>query len=104
MTDYCIIMTAFESQDQAQPVIDALIQAKLAACIQCLDISSTYFWDGKVCNEPEKLALIKTRDELFEPVKELLLQMHPYTTPEIIKVPIEAGSEGYLAWINQVTR
>lgn len=104
MNSYCIAITTFETQEQAKPIIDRIISEKLGACVQCLEINSSYCWNGEVCNEPEILVLIKTRDELFEPLKAFLLETHPYDTPEIIKVPIESGSIAYLSWIDEATK
>lgn len=101
---YCIIMTTFESKEQARPVVDALIQKKLAACIQHIEVQSSYIWNDEVQNDPEVLVLIKTRDDLYDEVRKILEQIHPYDTPEIIKVPITDGSKGYLSWIDSVTK
>ncbi len=100
---YCIIMTTFASAEQAEPIVSALLERRLAACIQRIAISSSYVWEGKVQNDPELLILIKTRDELFREVKETIEKLHPYDTPEVVKVPIDAGSASYLAWIDEVT-
>ncbi|MBI2865705.1 MAG: divalent-cation tolerance protein CutA [Chloroflexi bacterium] len=80
-----------------------ILDRRLGACIQILDITSWYVWQGKRETEPEKLLLIKTRADLYAEIEATLSAVHPYETPEIISVPIATGTAGYLAWIDQVT-
>lgn len=102
--NYCIIMTTCESDEQAWSIIDDLIEKRLAACIQRLNIESSYFWHKEVRKDPEILLLIKTRDDLYGQIKSRLEEIHPYETPEILKLPVSDGSDGYLSWIDEVTR
>jgi periplasmic divalent cation tolerance protein len=60
-------------------------------------------WDGKVNNDTEYLLLIKTRAALYESAAELIKQNHSYEVPEIISLPVTAGSAPYLGWIDAVT-
>lgn len=103
MSDYCVILTTFASREQARPVIDRVLEEKLAACVQTTPIESHYFWDGAICHDDEILALFKTRTDLWEPLRALIEAMHPYETPELIRLPIEEGAAAYLAWIGAVT-
>ena len=104
MEQYCIVLSTFETEDQAKPVIDRVLSEKLAACIQVLNIGSHYVWNGALCNDKEVLVLFKTSSRLYEELKCLLEEIHPYDTPEIIRIPIQSGSEGYLRWIDEVTK
>lgn len=101
---FCIVLTTFESEEQADKVSEEIIKNKLAACIQYIPIKSRYFWDGKVCKDSEVLVLFKTRDDLYEDLKEKIVQLHPYDVPEVIKVDISDGTEDYLGWIKEVTQ
>ena len=101
---YCIVMSTFESEEQADKIIDQVIFMRLAACVQSLPIQSKYFWEGKVQKDTEVLVFFKTKSDLYEELKTLLMEIHPYDTPEIIKTDIADGSEGYLNWINEVTK
>ncbi len=101
-TDYCIIQTTVGSDAEARMLAQQLVHEKLAACVQIHPISSVYVWQGETQDEAEFLLLIKTKADLYSQLEKLLLEHHPYETPEIIRVPIEGGSEEYLGWMNQV--
>ncbi|OGE33108.1 hypothetical protein A3E66_02125 [Candidatus Daviesbacteria bacterium RIFCSPHIGHO2_12_FULL_37_16] len=100
---YCIVLTTCASADELETLVSVLLEGKLAACIQSLDINSSYMWKGQRETESEKLILIKTRRELYPAVEAALLGAHSYETPEIICVPVSAGSIGYLNWVNEMT-
>lgn len=103
MADYCMVLTTFESEEQADPIIGQVLQEKLAACVQVMNIRSHYEWNGQLCHDNEVLVLLKTRAALYEPLKQKLLELHPYETPEILKVDVADGSAGYLAWVDAMT-
>jgi periplasmic divalent cation tolerance protein len=100
---YCIVQTAIDSEARAETLGRALVEARLAACVQIQPIKSIYRWEGQLCCEPEYLLLIKTRTERFEAVAQCIRTHHSYATPEIIQVPITAGSEDYLRWMDAGT-
>ncbi|HHW46831.1 MAG TPA: divalent-cation tolerance protein CutA [Clostridiales bacterium] len=104
MGKYGIVLTTFESEPQAAPVIDEIIKCKLAACVQEIKIKSHYTWKGELCHEDEVLVLLKTRKELYPELEKKLLEIHPYDTPEILLVDVENGAAAYLAWIDEQTR
>jgi periplasmic divalent cation tolerance protein len=99
MSDACVVMTTVANAEQAHTIMTAVIEARLAACAQVQSISSCYRWDGKVVNEDEQLILFKTMSDRYEALEANLLALHPYDTPEIIRLPVERGSAKYLAWI-----
>ena len=98
--EYCIILTTFAKQEEAKRLINSLLSKQLAACIQCFPIQSYYIWKGKIENDNEVTLFIKTKTSAYEEVEKEIKQHHPYETPEIIKIPITAGSVEYLNWIN----
>lgn len=104
MSDFCIVMTTFESKTQGKSVIDTILQEKLVACVQEVEIQSHYVWKGELCNDNEILVLLKTTNERYKELKKRLLEIHPYETPEIVCINITDGSSGYLSWIQAVTR
>lgn len=104
MSKYCIVLTTFESKEQGQSVIDTIFQEQLVACVQEVGIQSHYVWKNELCNDNEILVLMKTTDELYEELKGRLLEIHPYETPEIVRIDIADGSTGYLSWIKEVTK
>ena len=101
---YCIVMSTFETIEQAQPVIDKVLDMKLAACIQTINIGSHYSWNGSLCHDKEILVLFKTSTTLYNSLKSELEILHPYDTPEIIRISIEDGAAAYLKWIDDVTK
>lgn len=89
----------------AAPLARALIENKLAACVNVLPaIQSFYEWDNKVLNETETLLFIKAPKSQFTAIENYLLKHHPYNTPEIVGVPAEAVTERYEQWIQLVSK
>ena len=99
MSECCVIITTYANEKTGRKIIDSLLRRKLAACIQTQRISSYYHWKGKVNNEDEYMAVIKTLKVLYKDVEKDILANHDYETPEIIELPVTDGSEGYLNWI-----
>jgi len=100
---HIVVMTTVSSEADASKLANALVAAKAAACVQITPIRSCYMWDGKINNDTEYLLLIKTRAALYESAAELIKQNHSYEIPEIISLPVTAGSASYLGWIDAVT-
>jgi uncharacterized protein involved in tolerance to divalent cations len=98
-----VIQTTTATVDDAERIAEALLAEGLAACVQVLAIRSRYVWNGAIQRDDEQLLLIKTRAELFEPVRARIRALHPYETPEVIALPIVAGDPDYLAWLAQAT-
>ena len=99
----CVILTTAGSQAEADRIAEALVHRRLAACVQIAAISSTYMWKGSVTREAEHLLLIKTPTRLYQGVEALIRELHSYEVPEIVQLPIEQGSAGYLNWISEST-
>ena len=102
MTDYIQITTTTETEQDAQAIATALVEQRLAACVQIVGpIRSTYRWKEKIETAREWQCVVKTRRELYERVEEAVKSLHPYEVPEIISVPITAASESYCRWIDE---
>ena len=97
------ILTTVATPAQANSLAQALVERKLAACVQSFPVTSCYYWDGKINNDAEILLFIKTRRELYQQTETAIRELHAYATPEIICLPILAGSKPYLDWIFDVT-
>jgi periplasmic divalent cation tolerance protein len=101
MTDYVQVLTTVGSKQEAQRIADALVEGRLAACVQVVGpIASTYRWRGKVERAQEWQCLAKTEVGRFEEVEAAVRAVHSYDEPEILATPVLAGSPGYLAWIS----
>jgi len=92
-------MTA-ASAAEANCIADMLVQRRLAACVQILpEIQSIYRWKDEVQREREVLLVAKSTRANFSALKREVSAIHSYEMPEIIALPIVAGSAGYLEWL-----
>ena len=102
MTDYIQVLTTAGSEEEAERISAALIERRLAACVQVIGpISSRYRWQGKVEQEREWLCLAKTEASRYDELEAAIRELHSYDEPEIVATPIVAGSKGYLGWISE---
>ncbi len=101
---HILVITTFSEKEDAKKFGELVIKKELGACVQILGpIESIYSWNDKVGDSEEYICFIKTKKDLYEELEELILEIHPYETPELIAVDIVEGSEEYLDWINHVT-
>ena len=103
MSDYIQIQTACNKENIADEIINKLLDERLIACAQKLNINSSYVWQGKRENENEILIIMKTRKSLFEEVKRQILFIHDYDLPEIVATDLTCGLEDYFKWIDENT-
>jgi periplasmic divalent cation tolerance protein len=104
MTNARIILTTAGSQEEAGTIAHALVERRLAACVNIVPrIESVYRWQGKVESATEWLLVIKTQAELFEGVRDAVKELHSYDLPECVMLEIFAGSHEYLDWIAKNT-
>ena len=101
---YCVVLVTAGSQEEAAAIASALVEAKLAACISTGQIRSTYLWQGEVCQDAEWQLTVKTTIERFSELEQKIRQLHSYEVPEIIALPIVAGSSDYLQWLGDCLR
>lgn len=88
----------------AERIARTLVEERLAACVNRVEgVSSTYRWQGRIQNDAEVLLLIKTTRERFPRLRQRLLELSPYETPELIALDITDGSAAYLDWIARET-
>src|SRR4051812_35851197 len=97
---YIVVTTTLPDPAQAQSIGRLLVEERLAACAQALPCSSIYRWNGAVQQESEFQLVLKTRSERWPVLEARLRALHPYEVPEIIAVPVLAGSAAYLSWID----
>ncbi len=103
MMDCVVVSTTVEQSDDADRLADAVVAAKLAACVQVMPIRSTYRWEGRIEHASELLLSMKTRRDASEALMAFVRERHPYKVPELTVMAIEGGSPGYLEWIRSET-
>lgn len=99
-TDYGVVLVTAGSQQEAEAIATYLVESKLAACVNILPIQSVYTWKGEINKEQEWQLLIKTDLAQFSNLEAKIRELHSYEVPEIIALPILAGSQSYLNWIS----
>lgn len=102
-TEPCqIVLCTCPDRDTARQIAAALVEEKLAACVNILDgVESVYRWQGKVESAQETLLVIKTTQTAFTMLRDRIVSLHPYELPEVVAVPIVDGLDAYLNWISQ---
>ena len=104
MEDYIQVLISIDSEERAHGLQRLLLEERAAACVQILGpISSAYWWQGKIEEAEEWLCLAKTRRAVYQRLEQLVIERHPYDTPEIIAMPILTGYVDYLDWIDAET-
>jgi|LakMenEpi03Aug12_release.lakeMendotaPanAssembly.Ray.scaffolds.fasta_scaffold2199610_1 periplasmic divalent cation tolerance protein len=104
MSGYAIVTTTVDTQEGANVIIARVLDAKLAACVQAFPVQSHYVWQGERRSEPEIFLQMKIKTADWEALRDAIVAAHPYDTPQILRLPIEAGHAPYLQWIDDVTR
>jgi periplasmic divalent cation tolerance protein len=103
--DSVVILITAPTKDEGQKIAQLLLERRKAACVNIVPgVDSLFWWQGTLDSAQEVLLIVKTRAELTKQVVELVKQVHSYTTPEVIALPIVTGSEDYLSWIHEETR
>ena len=102
MNDGIIVLVTASSEEEARKIATALVDEHLAACVNIApSIRSFFFWEGKTQDAQESLLICKSRKSLFEKIIKRVKEMHSYSVPEIIALPIVAGSAEYLDWMSK---
>lgn len=99
-----IVITNAPDREIALKIARALIERKLAACVNILaECTSIYRWQGKLETATEVPMLIKTRAAIYPDLEAAIKSLHPYELPEIVAVPVECGLPEYLEWVGAET-
>ncbi|WP_018968656.1 divalent-cation tolerance protein CutA [Rubritalea marina] len=95
-----LVLVNFPNRNLAREIAGKLIEAKLAACVNLLPgVESIYQWEGKIEREEEVTAVIKTTPAAYAELEAMVLELHPYECPEVIKLALDGGAETYLQWV-----
>jgi periplasmic divalent cation tolerance protein len=105
MGPYIVCLVTIDDPGKATRIARHLVEKGLVACVNIVpELRSVYRWKGEVCDEAERLMIMKTRQELFADVQKAVKALHPYEVPEIIALKIDDGWPDYLRWIDEVTQ
>ena len=100
--DAIVVFMTAANGEEATRLAEMLVGAHLAACVQILpEMESVYRWQGKIERSSEVLLLAKTTRGKFDDLEREVRALHSYDTPEIVAVPIVAGSAPYLEWLSK---
>jgi periplasmic divalent cation tolerance protein len=102
-TPFALVMTTCGGKANAELIATTLVEKRLAACVQMFPIASVYRWEGALQKAEEWMLLGKIRAADYADVEAAIAAVHPYSTPEIIEIGIEKGTQAYLNWIASVT-
>jgi periplasmic divalent cation tolerance protein len=105
MVDAVVVLTTVPSGDQGETIALALVEERLAACVNVLPpMTSIYRWRGAVERDSERQMIIKTSRDRVPVLQARLATLHPYELPEFIVLSVADGGAAYLEWIGAETR
>jgi periplasmic divalent cation tolerance protein len=104
MNGELIVFVTAPGAEEAAKMAEAVVEERLAACVNIVGgVESIYRWEGKVTRDREVLMIIKTTAERYAELERRIKELHSYTTPEVVAIEIERGSQPYLDWIRDST-
>lgn len=105
MEQALLVITNLPDLASAQKLAHALVEQRLAACVNLLPaVQSVYRWNNAVEEAAEVMLMIKTTMTRYATLEQAIQALHPYELPEVIALPVSAGLPAYLGWIAQETR
>ncbi len=104
-TEYVWVYVTASSRDEAVRIGRTVVQERLAACANVIDgLTSVYWWEGAVQEDPEAALILKTRADLVQRLTSRVRELHSYTCPCVVALPVLGGNPDFLAWIREETR
>ena len=100
---HLVVLTTVGGEDDARGLIRGLVEDRVVACGTMVGASSIFRWEGAVREERETLVLLKTRRACWSDLESAVKRRHPYKVPELLALPVEAGLDAYLQWVNRET-
>ena len=96
--EFCVLFCT-TSLEESEKIARILVEERLAACVNVADVNSYFRWRDEFCNDREALLIIKTEKSKINGIIERIREVHSYEVPEIVALPIVAGYDKYLAWL-----
>ena len=104
MSAHVVVFITAGSLEEGQHIARTIVEERVAACVNIVSpVESVYRWQGAVQDDQEVLLIVKTATGMLENLSTRIQQLHSYELPEVIALPIAAGSEDYLNWIDEQT-
>jgi periplasmic divalent cation tolerance protein len=104
MTDALVVLVSAPDAETAARLGRAVVEERLAACVSVVSgVRSIYRWQGAIRDEAEALLVIKSTAARFAALRERVLALHPYETPEVLALAVADGAEEYLSWLGAET-
>jgi len=102
---YCLVLITAKNKNEARNIAKALLNKRLAACVNILDkVESLFWWKGKIDSAFEAMLIVKSKGEKLPKIIKMVKSLHSYSVPEIIALPVSSGFKPYLEWINESIR
>ena len=99
-----VVFVTTSSEEEAEKIASLLLEQRKAACVSVIPrVRSRFWWQGKLDSAQESLLIIKTRAPLIPEITDIVKKTHSYTVPEIVALPIVAGNQDYLDWVDKET-
>lgn len=100
--DTVVVLVTVPSADEGLRLAKTLVEEHLAACVNVVPgVRSVFFWEGRLQEEAEALLVMKTERARYEALQRRILDLHSYSVPEILALPVESGSPAYVAWVRE---
>jgi periplasmic divalent cation tolerance protein len=104
LTEVRVVLITVPDERTGLDLARSLVGERLAACVNILPgVRSVYSWQGRIEEDPELLLMAKTQAGLVERLSQRVAELHPYDEPEVIALPVDGGSPGYLGWVVRET-
>ena len=97
--DEFLVVYCTASPEEADALARALVQERLAACVNIAPVRSCYIWEDELSLDQEALLIIKTTRGRFEALRKRIVELHSYSLPEIIALPVAEAHQPYLDWL-----
>lgn len=98
---YTFVYITASSKDEAEKIARALLEKKLAACVNIFPIKSFFWWQNEIQSAEEYAMIVKTRSEKFSELRDFVKSIHSYTVPCICSFSVERGLREFLDWIDK---
>ncbi|MDA9101113.1 divalent-cation tolerance protein CutA [Omnitrophica bacterium] len=105
MEAFLLVLSTAPNRREARKLAQLLVRQRLVACVNLIDkAESIYWWQSKIQSSREVLLLMKTRQSCYKELEKTLKKHHSYDVPEVVAIPLAAGSSDYLKWLAAETR